>query len=197
MELSPTANFTETWALLFHNWGCSDLFGTTSVTDSFNVQGVSSHSGQLCVIYITMQEALSLRLMNYVYHPPSSDVQIFSCLWSHSVLPTFFVIFFFFFKQHPLFQNYLLIFTGTGSTILHTSPLMPGNRSTSLIDLALFSTTTLLHSCSVIPHLANSGLFQDMKWKTITKQACSEKGKIWRYAHANFQSACHLIDSTD
>jgi len=66
MELSPTANFTETWALLFHNWGCSDLFGTTSVTDSFNVQGVSSHSGQLCVIYITMQEALSLRLMNYI-----------------------------------------------------------------------------------------------------------------------------------
>ena len=96
MELSPTANFTETWALLFHNWGCSDLFGTTSVTDSFNVQGVSSHSGQLCVIYITMQEALSLRLMNYVYHPPSSDVQIFSCLWNHSVLPTF--LWFFFFK---------------------------------------------------------------------------------------------------
>ena len=72
--------------------------------------------------------------------------------------------------------------------------------STSLIDLALLSTPTLLRSCSVIPPLANSdhfGLLLDIKWKTNTKQARSEKRKIWRYAHADFQRACQLIDSTD
>ena len=58
----------------------------------------------------------------------------------------------------------------------------------------------LFCSCSVIPPLANSdhfGLLLDIKWKTNTKQARSEKRKIWRYAHADFQKACQLIDSTD
>ena len=145
------------------------------------------------------------------YRPPSSDVQIFSHLFSflESLSPSQFSTFLllgdfninFLKPHHPLFHKlsdilYSFALEQLVPSYTHVSP----NGSTSLIDLALLSTPTLLRSCSVIPPLANSdhfGLLLDIKWKTNTKQARSEKRKIWRYAHADFQRACRLIDSTD
>ena len=145
------------------------------------------------------------------YRPPSSDVQIFSQLFSflESLSPTQFSTFLllgdfnidFLKPHHPLFHKlsdilYSFSLEQVVPSYTHVSP----NGSTSLIDLAFLSTPTLLRSCSVIPPLANSdhfGLLLDIKWKTNTKQARSEKRKIWRYAHADFQKACQLIDSTD
>ena len=73
MELSTAANFMETLALLFDDWGCSDFFRTTSVTDSFNVQGVSSQSGELSVIYYNARSLIpkidELRAIAEAKHP--------------------------------------------------------------------------------------------------------------------------------
>ena len=73
MELSTAISFMETWALLLDNWGCSDIFRTTSVTDSINVQGVSSQSGELSVIYYNARSLIpkidELRAIAEAKHP--------------------------------------------------------------------------------------------------------------------------------
>ena len=140
------------------------------------------------------------------YRPPSSDVQIFSQLFSflESLSPTQFSTFLllgdfnidFLKPHHPHFHKlsdilYSFSLEQVVPSYTHVSP----NGSTSLIDLAFLSIPTLLRSCSVIPPLANSdhfGLLLDIKWKTNTKQARSEKCKIWRYAHADTQKARQL-----
>ena len=143
----------------------------------------SSHKFCIALYFIALQVLMFRFLVN------------FFPFWNHSV-PHSFLLFYcsviltliFLSLIIPIFTNYLIFcihFPWNMQVVpsyTHVSP----NGSTSLIDLAFLSTPTLLRSCSVIPPLANSdhfGLLLDIKWKTNTKQARSEKRKIWRYAH--------------
>ena len=78
----------------------------------------------------------------------------------------------------------------------HVSP----NGHTSLIDLVLMSSPSLLQSCSTIPPLSNSdhlGLQVKTYWRTSAQTTRSFQRTVWNYSNADWSRACDLIDSTD
>ena len=103
-------------------------------------------------------------------------------------------------SSHPLFSDLCKILHSYSLTQevqedTHTSP----QGSTSLIDLALVSETSLLTSCCVIPPLATSdhnGIQCLLKWKA-SNQLKSNARKVWRYRLADFDAANNLLDPTD
>ena len=71
--------------------------------------------------------------------------------------------------------------------------------SSSLINLVIMSAPQSLHECVTIPPLANSdhlGISLQVK-SNIQTHICVNKRVIWRYAHADFDRACELIDMLD
>ena len=67
------------------------------------------------------------------------------------------------------------------------------------IDLVIMSAPQSLHECVTIPPLANSdhiGISLQVK-SNIQTHIRVNKRVIWRYAHADFDRACELIDMLD
>ena len=100
--------------------------------------------------------------------------------------------------SHPLYHkvcnlmdSFSLSQVVTGHT--HTSP----TGRDSLIDLGFISNPSLLHTCTVIPPLANSdhyGVHTIFNLKSSASTFTSQcPRKVWCYAHADFSKACHLI----
>jgi len=84
----------------------------------------------------------------------------------------------------------------------HVSP----SGSVSCIDLALVSNLSQPKKCEIIPPLTDtdydhghSGLQVNLSWKDAKRCTINGNGKraIWRYAQADFATACSLIDATD
>ena len=74
------------------------------------------------------------------------------------------------------------------------------NGTATLIDLALVSNHSLLQNCEVIPPIGNSdhnGILLQLKWKSNKQQVQPQPRPLWRYAHADFNKACDLIDNTN
>ena len=74
------------------------------------------------------------------------------------------------------------------------------NGTATLIDLHLVNTPSLLLNCEVIQAIGNSnhnGILLQFKWKSNQQQMRSQPRPIWRYAHADFNRACDMIDNTD
>ena len=71
--------------------------------------------------------------------------------------------------------------------------------SSSLIDLVIMSAPQFLHECVTVPPLANSDhLSISLQVKSnIQTHVGVNKRVIWRYAHADFNRACELIDMLD
>ena len=70
----------------------------------------------------------------------------------------------------------------------------------TLIDLALVSTPSLVQNCEVIPSIGNSdhnGILLQLKWKSNQQQVRSQPRPIMRYAYADFNKACDMIDNTE
>ena len=65
----------------------------------------------------------------------------------------------------------------------------------TLIDLALVSNLEALESCSVIPPLDNSDHNGIMNLRKPSRP--TTKRSIWKYAQADFNKACELIDAYD
>ena len=103
--------------------------------------------------------------------------------------------------DHPLFSKVCNIMehfnlTQVITDCTHTSP----NGNSSLIDLALVSSPPQSVSCTTIPPLANSdhdGLRLTISHKGNTQRSNTNKRTIWRYTHADFSKANHLISQTD
>ena len=103
--------------------------------------------------------------------------------------------------DHPLFSkvcNIMDLFnlTQVVTDCTHTSL----NGNSSLIDLALVSSPPQSMSCTTIPPLANSdhdGLRLTVSHKGGTQRSNTKKRTVWRYAHADFSKANHLISQTD
>ena len=77
---------------------------------------------------------------------------------------------------------------------------MHHNGSTSIIDLVFLSNPTSLLSCVKVPPLFNSdhnGLLTTLKWKATGSGVHSSRRPIWRYAYADWEKACELIDNTN
>ena len=88
-------------------------------------------------------------------------------------------------NSFSLTQNLHILYTSEGSS--------------SLIDLVIMSAPQFLHECVTIPPLANSDhLDISLKVKSnIQTHIRVNKRVIWRYAHADFDRACELIDMLD
>ena len=81
-----------------------------------------------------------------------------------------------------------------------TEPTHNGPNGKSLIDLVLMSSTQVLAECTVIPQLANSdhlGLRVVLHGHPTVQHIHQKKRSIWRYAHADFDTACNLLDELD
>ena len=100
---------------------------------------------------------------------------------------------------HPMFSNlytiinlYCLDQSVVGPTHVHHD----GTDST--IDLVFLSEPSLLNSCDTVPLLSNSdhmGVLIDLSQKS-PKAEKSQGRLIWRYAHADWDKACELTNST-
>ena len=103
--------------------------------------------------------------------------------------------------SHPLYSKlcnimstYCLTQIVTECTHVHH------NDSTSIIDLVILSNPASLLSCVTVPPLSNSdhnGLLTTMKWKGTGSGVHSSRRPIWRYAYADWEKACELIDNTN
>jgi len=74
------------------------------------------------------------------------------------------------------------------------------NKTATLIDLCLVSSTDHVTECSVIPPLLNSdhnGILMNLRWRLSGQQPLSQARKVWRYANADFPKACELFEHTD
>jgi len=74
------------------------------------------------------------------------------------------------------------------------------NKTATLIDLCLVSSTDHVTDCSVIPPLLNSdhnGILMNLRWRLSGQQSLSQARKVWRYANADFPKACELFEHTD
>ena len=101
---------------------------------------------------------------------------------------------------HPMFCKLQCLVSSLCLTQVVTEPTHYSQNTCSLIDLIYLSSPAQLINCSTIPSLANS----DHLGLSLTVAAdCSKvlpkrnPRKIWRYAHANFDQACQLLDATN
>ena len=147
------------------------------------------------------------------YRPPSSDMFIFDCLCSY--FQSLDVIHFSNFVclgdfnvnidnvTHPLFSNLFNFSSMFGLSRTVTGPTHSyHNGSVSTIDLVFVPDTTSVHKCETIPPLGNSdhnGILTNLKLTSRNRtpiQPCKER-LVWRYDHADWVTACHLIESYD
>ena len=104
-------------------------------------------------------------------------------------------------RHHFLYaklSNILCSFSLT-QVVAQPTHASPSGRDT-LIDLALLSNPSQLMSCDVIPPLGSSdhsGISLHLKWSAGSIPGRTSKRVIWRYAHADFQKACRLINETN
>ena len=104
-------------------------------------------------------------------------------------------------SSHPLFANLCTNIVNSFSLTqvvpsnTHFSPSGAG----SLIDLAFISCQSSLYSCSTIPPLGTSdhyGFELALKWK-LPNVSKTQPRTIWRYDHADFQTANELLETVD
>ena len=144
------------------------------------------------------------------YRPPSSPTVVFDLL--HSCLQDVNVCSFSSFVllgdfnvnvnnvSHPLLSNlYDLLDCFSLVQVVpeptHTSPA----GTTSLIDLALISNSSMLSSCAVVPPLGRSnhkGVQLSLKWRTSNPRRTKPR-KVWRYNQADFEPANSILSSVD
>lgn len=78
-----------------------------------------------------------------------------------------------------------------------SSPTRVTSQSCTLIDLALVSECSFVHSCNVIPPLANSdhhGLHLQLRMRKERCHTTTARRKVWRYNLADFAGACDQLD---
>ena len=127
---------------------------------------------------------------------------------SHSILPSILILFCleilnvnFVSSSHPLYSKLCNIMSTYCLTQIVTEYThVHHNGSTSIIDLVFLSNPASLLSCVTVPPLLNSdhnGLLTTMKWKGTGSGVHSSRRLIWRYAYADWEKACELIDNTN
>ena len=147
------------------------------------------------------------------YRPPSSPVSIFDnlCTTLQLVQPPKFSIFLLLGDFNVDFcnqQNYLFSYVNDIMLSFSLSQIVPSythkspTGSTSLIDLALLSDTSLsqLQNCTTIPPLASSdhlGVSFTINWKPNSQPSNYHPRSVWVYKDADFTKANELILSTD
>lgn len=169
------------------------------------------HNLEFLALSVTSVAVASKFCICLFYRPPSSPVSIFDnlCTTLQMVNPAQFSTFLllgdfnvnFCNPQHYLFPHvndvlYSFSLVQVVPSFTHVSP----NGSTSLIDLALLSDISCLHSCTTLPPLSSSdhlGLSLAIKWKSNPKATYSKPRRIWIYKDADFSKARSLIQSTN
>ena len=99
---------------------------------------------------------------------------------------------------YPLLSN--LMQTLSLTQVVPEATHVNTNGTATLIDLHLVNTPSLLQNCEVIQAIGNSNhnrILLQFKWKSNQQQMRSQPRPIWRYAHADFNRACDMIDNTD
>ena len=99
---------------------------------------------------------------------------------------------------YPLLSN--LMQTLSLTQVVPEATHVNTNGTATLIDLHPVNTPSLLQNCEVIQAIGNSnhnGILLQFKWKSNQQQMRSQPRPIWRYAHADFNRACDMIDNTD
>ena len=103
-------------------------------------------------------------------------------------------------SQHPSYHKLQFFASSLCLAQIVTEPTHSSPTSDTLIDLIFLSAPNNLVSCTTIPALANSdhlGLLTSIS--TNSARACPKKSqhKVWRYSHANFESACEYLAAVD
>ena len=141
------------------------------------------------------------------YRPPSSPI---------SILNTFFDVLCSF--DYTYFSNLIIVgdfnvdLSSNTSTCKHLNNVMHSfslsqvvtepthfisENTSSLIDLVLMSAPEHLKECVTVPPLSNSdhsGISIRLETLTIAHHKRQQKRSIWRYSHADFSTACELLD---
>ena len=80
--------------------------------------------------------------------------------------------------------------------VVEPTHLIP-NRQSSLLDLVFMSSPHVLTECSTVPQLGNSdhlGLRVILQEQSTVQHVHQTRRFIWRYSHADFETACCLLD---
>ena len=186
-----------TLGMLIHNsLSCSIL---VRGTDDLEVS-LSCTSGKFC--------------LGIFYRPPSSSFHIFDTLENvifnlyHSFffvkfgIVRYFNVDFHPLSVHPMYPH-LCSLTDSLSLIqvVDSNTCIGLDGSESLIDLVFMSSPQSLIKCFVTPGLGNSnhyGIFLSLNSSFPAQQVRSNKNRtIRRYAHADFDLACNMLDDLD
>ena len=102
--------------------------------------------------------------------------------------------------QHPSYHKLQFFASSLCLAQIVTEPTHSSPTSDTIIDLIFLSARNNLVSCTTIPALANSdhlGLLTSIS--TNPARACPKNSqrKVWRYSHANFESACEYLAAVD
>ena len=100
----------------------------------------------------------------------------------------------------PFYVNLCNLMHNFSLTQVVTEPTHNGPNGKSLIHLVFISSTQVLAECTVIPQLANSdhlGLRVVLHGRPTVQHIYQKKQSIWRYTHADFDTACDLLDELD
>ena len=180
------------------------ISGTCSILPFF-LHPISSSSYQLlCNTTPFLQESVSL-----FYRPPSSAPEILDHICEHldylniAQYTNFIIVGDFNIDvsncSHPLYaklnsimSTYRLFQTVDDYTHVHH------NGTSSIIDLLLASHQDLVQSCTKILAFSTSdhnGLLATLSLKT--SRSIPKQRVVWRYKHADWETACNLIDATD
>ena len=170
---------------------------------------------ELLIISVTNQVNTCKHHLGLFYRPPSSGVQclddLYNCL--AGLDPLCFSSFVLIGDFNIDFCNHSHFLFSHLCTILHSfsfQQVVEGHThisptgSTSCIDLALVTNSSLLQKCEVIPPLTDYshghfGLLVNMKRKSTRRPTVNKNGKrtIWKYAQVDFAKASSLIDETN
>ena len=179
-------------------------------TLSYNILFSGSPELELIVISIN-SSLLSPITVGLFYRPPNTPVSIFDtllnsiCLHVGVSLLSNFVLLGDFNVNYlnslcPSYSKLQFLASSLCLTQIVSEPTRLSSSSNTLIDLVFLSAPNNLVSYATIPALANSDhLGLCVSITAGSPRACPKRShrKIWRYAHANFERACEILDATD
>ena len=165
---------------------------------------------ELLIVSIVLPNLRKLCL-GVFYRPPSSPLSVFDTLsdtlssLDHTSFTNFILLgdynVNFLQPSSPFYVHLCNIMHSLSLTQVVTEPTHIGpNGQSSLIDLVFMSSPQVLTECSVIPQLANSdhlGLQVAIHGHPTIQHVLQKNQSIWRYAHADFDMACELLDELD
>ena len=177
---------------------------------SYNILFSGSPELELIVISIN-SSLLSPVTVGLFYRPPNTSVSIFDtllnsiCLHVGVSLLSNFVLLGDFNVNYlnslcPSYSKLQFLASSLCLTQIVSEPTRLSSSSNTLIDLVFLSAPNNLVSYATIPALANSDhLGLCVSITAGSPRACPKRShrKIWRYAHANFERACEILDATD